>query len=98
MIVYDYNDPFSTLWWMHGSVIPHVLWLSVLCALNGSIAVYFKESYNYYLDHTPHLYLGTTIGVLLVFKGLLGMCISDQFFDALFSVLWEVKFIREVAS
>ena len=24
MIIYNYNDPFSSLWWMYGSVIPQV--------------------------------------------------------------------------
>jgi putative membrane protein len=68
MIVYDYNDPFATLWWMHGSVVPSILYLSGLCTLNGAISVYFKDSYNFFVDHTPHMYIGTTIGILLVLK------------------------------
>jgi hypothetical protein len=24
MIIYNHNDPFSSLWWMYGSVIPQV--------------------------------------------------------------------------
>lgn len=71
MIVYDYNDPVSTLWWMHGSVLPSVAYLSVLCAINGAISVYFKESYNFFVDNTPHMYIGTTIGLLLILKAAL---------------------------
>jgi predicted membrane chloride channel (bestrophin family) len=72
MIVFNHNDMFSSLWWAHGSAIPSVGWLSLICAINGVIAVYFKKVFSFYLTNTPHTIMATTVGVLLVFKSGLG--------------------------
>jgi len=71
MIIYNYNDPFSSLWWMYGSVLPQVAALSVLAAFHGIVAVYFKENYNLFVTNTTHTILGPTVGFLLLLKAAL---------------------------
>lgn len=71
MIIYNINDPFSSLWWMYGSVVPQVAPLSVLAAFHGIVAVYFKENYNIFVTNTTHTITGSTVGFLLIFKAVL---------------------------
>ncbi|KAJ1480660.1 Bestrophin/UPF0187, partial [Baffinella frigidus] len=68
MILYDFSQPLSTLWWMHGSVMPKVLWVSMICGLNGIIGVFFKDEYNLYMTDTSHEMIGTAVALILVFK------------------------------
>jgi len=68
MILYDFSQPLSTLWWMHGSVVPSVLWVSLICGLNGVIGVFFKDEYNLYVTDTSHSMIGTAVALVLVFK------------------------------
>jgi predicted membrane chloride channel (bestrophin family) len=68
MIIYDYEQSLSTLWWMHGSVVPKVLWVSLVCAVNGVIAVFFKDQYNLYITDTSHALIGTAVALLVVLK------------------------------
>ena len=68
MIIYSYQDPFSSLWWMYGSVLPQVAPLAVLAAFHGVVAVYFKENYNLFVTNTTHTILGPTVGFLLLLK------------------------------
>jgi predicted membrane chloride channel (bestrophin family) len=68
MIIYDHEQSLSTLWWMHGSVVPKVLWVSLICSVNGVIAVFFKDQYNLYITDTSHALIGTAVALLVVFK------------------------------
>ena len=77
-IVYNYADMFSSLWWAHGSAIPSITWLSVICAINGIIAVYFKKIFSFYLTNVSHNLIATTVGVLLIFKTALGLCACSR--------------------
>mmetsp|Transcript_34275 Transcript_34275/g.107382 ORF Transcript_34275/g.107382 Transcript_34275/m.107382 type:complete len:446 (+) Transcript_34275:107-1444(+) len=71
MIVYDPSEIFSTLWWMEGSVIPGILFLAAISGMNGIVAVYFKENYNYYITSTTHSLMASTLGFFLILKNCL---------------------------
>lgn len=43
MIIYNFNDPFSSLWWMYGSVIPQVL--PVKCQTRAALPSFVLQSF-----------------------------------------------------
>ena len=81
MILYNYDDMFSSLWWAHGSAIPSIAWLSIVCAINGVISVYFKNVFSFYLTSTAHGLIATTVGILLIFKSGLGALNRPSFLN-----------------
>ncbi len=55
MIIYNHNDPFSSLWWMYGSVIPQVTLPHARPRLSGCAAVVLRSD-------GPLLAGGTPVG------------------------------------
>lgn len=71
MIIYKYDDPYSSLWWMYGSVVPKVAPLTILACFHGIVAVYFKSNYNLFVSDTTHTILSPAVAILLIFKSVL---------------------------
>ena len=78
MILYEPKNPWSTIAWMRGSVLPLCVGPATLCALIAAVGVYGKLTYGINVDRTAHSIVGTSLGFLLVFRSTLA---NGRFWD-----------------